>query len=64
MAKFNLFKLISGDYKTLEKLKNPKLTHFLAEHVHPSLEVCFLINIFRIFYKQKNCTIYNLHYFY
>lgn len=39
MSKFTLSKLIGGDYKILDKLKNPKLMHFIAEHVHPSLEV-------------------------
>lgn len=57
MSKFTLSKLIGGDYKILDKLKNPKLMHFIAEHVHPSLEVnIYLIKKLYFTNLEKNAV--------
>ncbi|KAK6020537.1 hypothetical protein OSTOST_13807, partial [Ostertagia ostertagi] len=44
----NVLKRIFRSEKLEDELHNPKLTHFIAEHAHPSLQVS----------RQRRCFIY------
>jgi hypothetical protein len=39
MKKFTLSKIFTNDFQDRDNFRDPKMMHFIAEHVHPSLEV-------------------------
>lgn len=43
MEKMSIKNFFSGDSNASEKFDNPNLTHFIGEHVHPSLVVSFIL---------------------
>jgi hypothetical protein len=51
MSKFTISKILSGHISPKESFEKPRLKHYIAEHVHPSLFVCFLQKQYKIIYK-------------